>query len=242
MPADSASPPVEDSPKLTALTGIGPAIARKLERLGLRTVRDLLFLLPIRYEDRTRIRPIIEVKPGQRVQIEGVIAHARVIMGRRRSLLCALRRRDRGKSRCASFHFTRQQQSGLRAGTRLLCYGDVRQGPRGFEIVHPSIEGCKNPIPRPSGIGSRPSIPPPRASPRPGLRNLTDHALENALDDVPDLIPARFLAGIGFPELHDALRTCIVRRRTWRWKCCCPDNIPPASAWRSRKYWPGIWA
>ncbi|MDE0244335.1 MAG: hypothetical protein OXM59_03170, partial [Gammaproteobacteria bacterium] len=71
MPADSASPPVEDSPKLTTLAGIGPAIAGKLERLGLRTVRDLLFLLPIRYEDRTRLRPIVEVKPGQRVQIEG---------------------------------------------------------------------------------------------------------------------------------------------------------------------------
>ncbi|MYE49495.1 MAG: ATP-dependent DNA helicase RecG, partial [Gammaproteobacteria bacterium] len=107
MPADSASPPVEDSPKLTTLTGIGPAMAGKLERLGLRTVRDLLFLLPIRYEDRTRIRPIIEIKPGQRVQIEGVIAHARVIMGRRRSLLCALRD-ETAEITLRFFHFTRQ--------------------------------------------------------------------------------------------------------------------------------------
>lgn len=206
MPADSASPPVEDSPKLTTLTGIGPAIAGKLERLGLRTVRDLLFLLPIRYEDRTRIRPIIEVRPGQRAQIEGVIAHARVIMGRRRSLLCALRD-ETAEITLRFFHFTRQQQSGLSAGTRLLCYGDVRQGPRGYEIVHPEYRRLRESEPAPVEDRLTPVYPSTEGVAQPRLRKLTDHALANALDDLPDLIPARFMAGLGYPDLHDALRT-----------------------------------
>ena len=84
-------------------------MAGKLERLGLRTVRDLLFLLPIRYEDRTRIRPIIDLKPGHRVQIDGVIARSRVIMGRRRSLLCALRD-ETAEVTLRFFHFTRSNR------------------------------------------------------------------------------------------------------------------------------------
>ena len=206
MPADSASPTAEDSPNLTTLKGIGPAMAGKLERLGLRTVRDLLFLLPIRYEDRTRIRPIVDLKPGQRVQLEGVIARARVIMGRRRSLLCALRD-ETAEITLRFFHFTRQQQAGLSAGTRLLCYGEVRQGPRGFEIVHPEYRRLREAEPAPVQDRLTPVYPTTEGVTQPRLRSLTDHALEHALEELPDLIPAPFLARLGFPELHEALRT-----------------------------------
>ncbi|MDE0245862.1 MAG: ATP-dependent DNA helicase RecG, partial [Gammaproteobacteria bacterium] len=153
-----------------------------------------------------RLRPIVEVKPGQRVQIEGVIAHARVLMGRRRSLLCALRD-ETAEITLRFFHFTRQQQSGLSAGTRLLCYGDVRQGPRGYEIVHPEYRRLRESEPAPVQDRLTPVYPSTEGVTQPRLRKLTDHALDNALDDLPDLIPARFLDGLGFPDLHEALRT-----------------------------------
>ena len=55
---------------VTALSGVGPALAEKLERLSITTVQDLLFLLPLRYEDRTRIAEIgsgLTRRSGERV-------------------------------------------------------------------------------------------------------------------------------------------------------------------------------
>ena len=206
MPADSVSTPGEESPGLITLPGIGPAMAEKLGRLGLRTVRDLLFLLPIRYEDRTRIQPIISLKHGQRVQVDGVIERSRIIMGRRRSLLCVLRD-PTAEITLRFFHFTRRQQAGLGSGTRLLCYGEVRQGPRGLEIVHPEYRRLPDSEPAPVQDRLTPVYPTTEGVTQPRLRKLTDHALKHALEDLPDLIPAPLLSGMNLPGLHEAIRT-----------------------------------
>jgi ATP-dependent DNA helicase RecG len=58
VPVISAEAPV------TRLSGVGPALAGRLARLGVRSVQDLVFLLPLRYEDRTRSVPIGGVRPG----------------------------------------------------------------------------------------------------------------------------------------------------------------------------------
>ena len=71
---------------VTALSGVGPALAEKLERLSITTVQDLLFLLPLRYEDRTRVVPIGSVRPGQRCVVEGEIQLTEVVYRRRRML------------------------------------------------------------------------------------------------------------------------------------------------------------
>jgi len=51
------------------LRGVGPQLATKLSRLGLRTLQDLLFHLPLRYIDRTQITPIGGVQPMTEVVI-----------------------------------------------------------------------------------------------------------------------------------------------------------------------------
>lgn len=196
----------EASPDLITLPGIGPAMVEKLERLGLRTVRDLLFLLPIRYEDRTRIEPIIRLRAGQRVQIEGVIDRSRVIMGRRRSLLCTLRD-PTAEITLRFFHFSRQQQAGLKSGTRLMCYGEARQGPRGLEMVHPEYRRLAGTDPAPVQDRLTPVYPTTEGVTQPRLRKLTDHALKTAMEDLPDLLPASRLAGLSLPGLHEALHT-----------------------------------
>ena len=181
-------------------------MAEKLERLGLRTVRDLLFLLPSRYEDRTRIESIVGAQPGRRVQIEGVIDRARVIMGRRRSLLCVLRD-PTAEITLRFFHFTRQQQAGLRSGTRLLCYGEVRQGPRGLEMVHPEYRRLGESETAPVEDRLTPVYPTTEGVTQPRLRKLTGYALQKEMDKLPDLIPERHLARLRLPGLPEALRT-----------------------------------
>ncbi len=121
------------------LPGVGPGLRQRLERLGLRTVFDLLLHLPLRYEDRTRLVPIGALVPGQSALVEGEIRGCRTHQGRRRSLLCEI---GEGGALLTLrwFHFHPSQQQRLAASGRLRCFGEVREGPRGLEMVHPEYE------------------------------------------------------------------------------------------------------
>ena len=61
-------------PAVATLKGIGADLSAKLERLGIRNVEDLLFHFPYRYQDRTRVHPLKQLKPGQEVMTEGTIS------------------------------------------------------------------------------------------------------------------------------------------------------------------------
>jgi ATP-dependent DNA helicase RecG len=101
-----------------------------------RTLGDLLCLLPQRYEDRTALRPIGSLVPGEKALIEGTIELAEVAFRRRRSLLCRVADGTGGIT-LRFFHFTRAQQQTFVRGARLRCFGEVRPGPTGPELVHP---------------------------------------------------------------------------------------------------------
>ena len=79
-----------DTLPLTYLKGVGPALAKKFKQLGISSLEDLLFHLPLRYEDRTKITPIRQARMGQLVQLEGEIGSSSIQFGRRRSLQCVL--------------------------------------------------------------------------------------------------------------------------------------------------------
>jgi len=111
-------------------------VAERLAKLGVRTMGDLLCLLPQRYEDRTALRPLGGLAPGERVLVEGEIEISEVAQRRRRSLLCRLAD-GTGAITLRFFHFTRSQQQGLVRGARVRCFGEVRSGPTGLEMVHP---------------------------------------------------------------------------------------------------------
>jgi len=127
---------------LTALKGVGPALARTLERLGACRVEDLLFLLPLRYEDRTRLVNLGEVRPGDRCLVSGEVQHRETVYRGRRSLLVHIAD-DTGEITLRFFYFTRQQQAQFQEGVRVSCYGDVRPGSRGLEIIHPEYRILK---------------------------------------------------------------------------------------------------
>ncbi len=79
-----------DTTPVEELKGVGPAVAEKLARIGIHTLQDVLFHLPLRYEDRTRITPIGAARPGKQVVLEGEVIACDVAYGRRRSLLAWL--------------------------------------------------------------------------------------------------------------------------------------------------------
>jgi ATP-dependent DNA helicase RecG len=137
LPSDSARQPgAEAKASLTSLRGVGPALAEKLGRLSIRQPADLLFLLPQRYEDRTRVTPLGSLRAGQAAVIDAEVELTEVVYRRRRSLLCRLSD-GTGQLTLRFFYFSRAQQNGLQRGARLRAYGSVRTGPAGLEIVHP---------------------------------------------------------------------------------------------------------
>ncbi|EQD58396.1 ATP-dependent DNA helicase RecG, partial [mine drainage metagenome] len=121
---------------VTALRGVGAQLAERLRRLGVARVQDLLFVLPVRYDDRTTLRKIGELSPGTRTLVQGEIQLTEVVYRRRRQLLTRLSDGS-GFLTLRFFHFSEMQQKGLARGTRLRCFGEVRRGPQGLEMVHP---------------------------------------------------------------------------------------------------------
>jgi len=121
------------------LRGVGPLLAAKLQKLGLYTVQDLLFHLPLRYIDRTKITAIGGVQPLTEVVIEGEVRGSDVVFGRRRSLVCRIQDHS-GLMTLRFFHFNQAQQQGLQPGTKLRCFGEVRRGKSGLEMYHPEYQ------------------------------------------------------------------------------------------------------
>ena len=121
---------------LTHLKGVGQSLATKLAKLHLHAVEDLLFHLPLRYEDRTRIYPIGTLLHHQSATILGEVMHAEVKFGRKRMLV--VRIADASASMTLRFFsFSKAQQQAFQPGRHIRCFGEAKRGPSGLEIVHP---------------------------------------------------------------------------------------------------------
>ncbi len=127
------------------LNGVGPKLHEKLNKLGIETIGDLLFHLPLRYQDRTRITPINQLKIAQDSVIEGRVLNTQVVFGRRRSLVCTIED-DTAILQLRMFHFSKPQQSAFQNGRLIRCFGEVRQGRSGPEMIHPEYEFDPNPL------------------------------------------------------------------------------------------------
>jgi ATP-dependent DNA helicase RecG len=203
----SAAPPGGDAElrPVTALKGVGEALAAKLARLGIETVQDLLFLLPLRYEDRTHVVPIGTLRAGERAVLEGEIQLAEVVFRKRRQLLVRIADGS-GFLTLRFFYFTGQQQAQLTRGVRLRCYGEARRGTLGLEIVHPEYRRAEGEDAQRTEDSLTPVYPATEGVQQGRLRILTALALAEAeRQSVRDWLPAELLRDLGLPPLAAAL-------------------------------------
>ena len=201
----TAALPLDQRP-VTSLRGVGPALAATLARIGLHTVQDLLFHLPLRYEDRTRIVPIGSLRPGDRAVVEGEVQLAEVVVRRRRALLCRIADGS-GFLTLRFFHFSAAQQQALARGTRLRCFGEARLGPAGLEIVHPEYRRVSAGTPSPADEGLTPVYPVTEGVQQGRMRLLTGLALAQLTDGgLTDWITPGVLDALRLPRLEAALR------------------------------------
>ena len=133
--------------------------------LGIRTVQDLLFHLPLRYEDRTRVVPIGSLRIGDTALVEGEVELTELGRGRRRALLCRIGD-GTGSLTLRFFHFNARQQEALRRGLRLRCFGEVRAGPVTTEMIHPEYRIAGGADEEPEGDHLTPVYPTTRSEER----------------------------------------------------------------------------
>ena len=123
-----------------SLPGVGPALAAALERLHLRTLQDLWFHLPLRYEDRTRLTAIRDLRVGDTAQVEGRVEAIEKGFRFRPQLRIAIGDESQQTLLLRFFHFNNAQANQLAIGTRLRCFGEVRHGAHSLEMVHPQYQ------------------------------------------------------------------------------------------------------
>lgn len=190
---------------VTALRGVGDALAGRLDKLGITTIQDLLFLLPLRYEDRTRVLPIGSLRLGDRAVVEGEVQLTEVSFRGRRQLLCRIADGS-GLLTLRFFYFSNAQQQALARGTRIRCYGEIRRGGQGFEIVHPEYRRVAADAANTVEESLTPIYPLTEGVQQGRLRQLTTMALrEVAKEAVRDWLPAAMLADLKLPSLREAL-------------------------------------
>ncbi len=189
------------------LLGVGPALEKKLNRIGINTIQDLLFHLPYRYIDRTKIIPIGSLIPGMDAYIQGKIELCQIRYGRRRSLLCAVSD-GTGSIILRFFHFSRYQQAQLENGSFIRCWSQIRRGPKGMEMVHPEYQVVSE-----QGLSDldqtlTPVYPLANGLTQQRLRKLTEQALailKSKPQDLEELVPAELQFDQTVPTLLDAI-------------------------------------
>ncbi|WP_085676494.1 MULTISPECIES: ATP-dependent DNA helicase RecG [unclassified Pseudomonas] len=192
---------------VTALKGVGDAMAEKLAKVGLENLQDVLFHLPLRYQDRTRVVPIGQLRPGQDAVIEGVVSGADVTMGKRRSLVVRLGD-GTGVLSLRFYHFSNAQKEGLKRGTHLRCYGEARPGASGLEIYHPEYRALNGDEPAPPVEQTlTPIYPSTEGLTQQRLRLLCQQSLGMlGPRSLPDWLPDELARDYHLAPLDDAIR------------------------------------
>ena len=136
---DKATTATIDSLPITKIKGVGARLAETLQKLGIASVQDALFHLPMRYLNRTRITPMRELALNSSVVVEGFVKSCSVMFGRRRSLFVTIEDSS-GSVNLRFFHFNAAQKNMFAVGNRIRCAGDPRLGSTGLEFYHPEYE------------------------------------------------------------------------------------------------------
>lgn len=190
-----------------SLKRVGPSVADKLARLNIYTVQDLLFHLPLRYQDRTRVMPIGRLRDGDEAVVEAEVLATDIQFARRRMLLCRISD-GTGLLTLRFFHFNARQQQSLAPATRLRCFGEVRYSKQGLEMVHPEYEFI-NELQQGQGQGYLTAIYPTTEGLRQfSLRHLIDQLVidsNNLSIDIPEWLPDAIRERLQFPSLSRAI-------------------------------------
>ncbi|WP_413484320.1 ATP-dependent DNA helicase RecG [Morganella psychrotolerans] len=194
-----------DAIPLTTLHGVGASQAGKLAGIGLHTLQDLLFHLPLRYEDQTRLYSITDLLPGLYATVSGDVLRTDVVFGRKRMMTCQISD-GTGVLTLRFFNFSAAMKNTLAAGVQITAYGEVKRGKNGPEIFHPEYKIRRDDHDVALQETLTPIYPTTEGVRQTTLRKLLDQALE-LLDTcaIRELLPPELVRPL--MSLPEALKT-----------------------------------
>lgn len=192
------------------LRNVGPRNISKLNRLGIKTIRDLLWHFPARYEDYSQVMPIANIEPGQKVNVKGEVVKVGVkrIFPRRMTIVDAIIQDESGAVKAVWFNQPFIANS-LTEGVWVSIAGKVNSDKHGFYISSPSYEKIsQNFGQRDKSLkhtqGLIPIYPETEGISSKYLRFLIKPILDNL--KVPDHLPEKVLSRNRFMGLERALK------------------------------------
>ena len=191
------------------LKGVGPKVGEKLKKLGLETQRDMLFHLPLRYEDRTQVTPIGGLQPGRKQLIEAEVLQVAVNFRRQgpsRRVLVAKLEDHSGLLTIRLFFFSSGQQQQLQKGNRLRLFGEVRIAQGELEMVHPEFEVLDPQNPPPLEQNLTPVYPTTEGLHQLSITKIIRQVITQLnQDDMPETLPEFWLTQNNFPDFKSAM-------------------------------------
>ncbi len=187
------------------LKGVGTKVAEKLSNIGIISIEDLLFHLPSRYQDRSRIHPIANLLHGQTAQVFAEVESVDIVFGKKRSLVCKISD-GTGTLDIRLFFFSMAQKKSFVRGQYVQVYGQVSRAGRSISMIHPEIKYLKNQSTPKLEDGLQAVYPTTQ-----GLQQRTFHSIVKQavqyLDTgyVKELLPEKLLQKLNFPSLAKAL-------------------------------------
>ncbi|MBT0311056.1 ATP-dependent DNA helicase RecG [Morganella morganii subsp. morganii] len=194
-----------DAIPLTTLHGVGAGQAGKLAGIGLHTLQDLLFHLPLRYEDQTRLYTITDLLPRIYATVSGEVLRTDVVFGRKRMMTCQISD-GTGILTLRFFNFSAAMKNALATGKQVTAYGEIRRGKNGPEIFHPEYKVRQSDTSVELQETLTPIYPTTEGVRQATLRKLLDQALE-LLDTcaINELLPPELTRSM--MSLPQALKT-----------------------------------
>ncbi|MBR4710774.1 MAG: ATP-dependent DNA helicase RecG [Clostridia bacterium] len=182
--------------ELSAIRGIGPSRLEALRAVGIGSLRDLLYRLPVRYEDRTRVTPVAQLLPGP-AMVSGVVREAPKI-NRFGGLTRVTAQLQDGTGRLPLVWFNQPwMMQQLPVGEPVTLYGTmtVRGGRRSFQNASVVTEPCILPVYKAvAGIPAR------------SYRTMMRQALESVDECCPETLPRALRLRHGLCEKNYAIR------------------------------------
>jgi ATP-dependent DNA helicase RecG len=191
------------------LKGVGPRVAEKLEKLGIRTQRDLLFHLPLRYEDRTEVTAIGALQAGQRSLVQAEVLQAAISfrrLGRSRRVLVAKLGDHSAVLTIRLFYFSARQQQMLEKGNWVRCFGEVRIAQGELEMVHPELEVIDRDKPPALTETLTPVYPTTEGLHQLSITKIVRQAVDSLkTSEIDETLPLSWLEQHGFPDFKSAM-------------------------------------
>ncbi len=191
---------------LESMKGIGPRLAERLRSKGLDTVEDALYFLPVRYEDRRRIKKIRELTPGVDEVTSGeVMAMGEVRYGGRKVFEMVVGDGS-GLLKVKWFHYRLPYMKRFKVSQKLVLFGAVSVYGRQHEMVHPDIEVIDGEPPEADSGGIVPVYSQIANFHQKTMRKIMRNIVETFADSAVDGTPAETRGRLGLMDLRTAFK------------------------------------